>query len=335
MTDFEYQFDLDDDAIEFGYEVAPTPASDLMLWPTPEDRNVRLDKFLASQIPGMSRSWLQRVIDDGHVLVDNRVRGRTFKMTPGQEVTVHLPAIEPDELLAEEIPLEIVYEEADIAVINKAAGMVVHPAPGHRSGTLVNALLHRYPDIAMAGSHRPGIVHRLDRDTSGLIAVGRTDSGRLTLLEQWADRSVSKQYLALLRGDPPDDEFVVDAPIGRDPQQRKKMTVIASGKPARSHFTIVDRFGAACVAEVEIETGRTHQIRVHASYAGFPIVGDPVYNRYHGETGGDSEIAGRQMLHAARLVFRNVAGDELDLSASLPEDMDRAIAHFEQKAEGA
>jgi 23S rRNA pseudouridine1911/1915/1917 synthase len=328
---------FDDDMLDDDLpELAPSgarPAQDIELRPTPADRNVRLDKFIAANIPGASRAWLQRVIDDGHVLVDGRVRGRTFKMTQGQVVNVHLPAIEEDELEPEDIPLTVVHEDADIVVIDKPAGMVVHPAPGHRSGTLVNALLHHYPEIEMAGTRRPGIVHRLDRDTSGLIVVGRTDAGRLALLEQWADRSVTKEYLAILHGNPAEDVFEIDAPIGRDPAQRKKMTVIASGKPARSTVTIVDRFGPASVAEVAIETGRTHQIRVHTAYAGHPVVGDGVYNRYRGAMGGSSDIARRQMLHAARLVFTNVAGEQLDLSAPPPADFERTIAWLEAHRE--
>lgn len=323
---------LDDEPAEL-VSTEARPEQDIELRPTPEDRNIRLDKFIAANIPGASRAWLQRVIDDGHVTVDGRVRGRTFKMTQGQVVHVHLPAVEEDELEAENIPLTRVYEDADIIVIDKPAGMVVHPAPGHRSGTLVNALLHHFPDIAMAGSRRPGIVHRLDRDTSGLIVVGRTDAGRLALLEQWADRSVTKEYLAILHGNPAEDVFEIDAPIGRDPAQRKKMTVIASGKPARSTVTIVDRFGPAAVAEVAIETGRTHQIRVHTAYAGHPVVGDSVYNRFRGAMGGSSDVARRQMLHAARLVFTNVAGEQLDLSSPPPADFERTIAWLESRRE--
>jgi 23S rRNA pseudouridine1911/1915/1917 synthase len=312
--------------------VAWRESAEIVLYPQADDRNVRLDKFVAANIPDMSRAWLQRVIDDGGVAVDRQVRGRTFKMTPGQVVTVTLPPIVDDELEPEDIPLTLVHEDADIVVIDKPAGMVVHPAPGHRSGTLVNALLFRYPDISMAGSRRPGIVHRLDRDTSGLIAIGRTDVGRNHLLSQWADKTVIKQYLALLRGNPDTDQFVVDAPIGRDPNQRKKMAVVASGKPARSHFEIAERFESACVAEVTIETGRTHQIRVHAAYAGFPVVADSVYNRFTDELGGTTGIAGRHLLHAARLVITNVAGNTLDLESALPGDFASATDRLEGSA---
>ena len=296
----------------------------LTLHPEREEKNTRLDKFVANHAPGMSRSWLQRLIDDGNVLVDGQVRSRTFKVTPGQVIEVSIPPVEPDELNAEAIPLDVVYEDADIIAINKPAGMVVHPAPGHRSGTLVNALLHYAPDISMAGSQRPGIVHRLDRDTSGLIVVGRTDAGRLALLEQWADRSVVKEYQAIIRGVPEDDEFAIDAPIGRDPAQRKRMAVIQSGKSAQSHVTVRERAPKASLVDVRIATGRTHQIRVHLAYAGFPILGDRVYNRFGGITGGQSPITDRQMLHAGRLVIRTVAGDVIDLRVPMPADMQAA-----------
>jgi 23S rRNA pseudouridine1911/1915/1917 synthase len=303
---------------------AATEGETLTLFPEREEKDTRLDKFVASHIPDMSRSWLQRLIDDGNVLVDGQVRSRTFKVTPGQIIEVTVPPVEADELLAEEIPLDVVYEDEHIIAINKAAGMVVHPAPGHRSGTLVNALLHYAPDISMAGSQRPGIVHRLDRDTSGLIVIGRTDAGRLALLEQWAERTVVKEYEAIVRGVPADQEFAIDAPIGRDPTQRKRMAVIQSGKDAQSFVTVRESAQIASFVDVRIETGRTHQIRVHLAYAGFPIVGDRVYNRFGGSTGGHSPIADRQMLHAARLVFRTVVGDVIDLRAPLPVDMQAA-----------
>jgi 23S rRNA pseudouridine1911/1915/1917 synthase len=318
LTDDVEWFDMETDA-----ETAAAGEM-LTLHPEREEKNTRLDKFVASHAPGMSRSWLQRLIDDGNVLVDGQVRSRTFKVTPGQIIEVSIPPVEEDELIAEEIPLDVVYEDEHIIAINKPAGMVVHPAPGHRTGTLVNALLHYAPDVSMAGSQRPGIVHRLDRDTSGLIVVGRTDAGRLALLEQWAERSVVKEYEAIVRGVPPDPEFAIDAPIGRDPTQRKRMAVIQSGKDAQTFVTVREAAQIASFADVRIETGRTHQIRVHLAYAGFPIVGDRVYNRFRGAAGGDSQVADRQMLHAGRLVFRNVAGEVVDLRAPLPDDMQAA-----------
>ena len=331
MSDHDFTEDVE--WLDLGLEGrAAIEGETLTLFPEREEKNTRLDKFVASHIPDMSRSWLQRLIDDGNVLVDGQVRSRTFKVTPGQIIEVTVPPVEADELLAEEIPLDVVYEDEHIIAINKAAGMVVHPAPGHRSGTLVNALLHYAPDISMAGSQRPGIVHRLDRDTSGLIVIGRTDAGRLALLEQWAERTVVKEYEAIVRGVPADQEFAIDAPIGRDPTQRKRMAVIQSGKDAQSFVTVRESAQIASFVDVRIETGRTHQIRVHLAYAGFPIVGDRVYNRFGGSTGGHSPIADRQMLHAARLVFRTVVGDVIDLRAPLPVDMQAAWLELSEAA---
>jgi 23S rRNA pseudouridine1911/1915/1917 synthase len=298
-----------------------TEGETFVLHPDPSEKNTRLDKYVAAHIPGMSRSWLQRLVDDGRVLVDGRVRSRTFKVTPGEVIEVEIPPVEPDELEAEDIPLDVLYEDADIIAINKPAGLVVHPAPGHRSGTLVNALLHYAPDVAMAGSQRPGIVHRLDRDTSGVIVVGRTDAGRLSLLEQWASRSVIKEYRAIIRGVPEENEFMVDAPVGRDPTQRKRMAVIATGKEAQTQVRVGETAQIASMVDVTITTGRTHQIRVHLAYSGYPIVGDRVYNRFRGSAGGESPIADRQLLHAARLAIHNVGGEQIDLRAPVPEDM--------------
>ena len=280
------------------------------LRPTLQDRNIRLDRFIATHLANVSRTFIQRLIESGNVTVDGYLRSQTFKMTPGQLVLVSLPPIEDDELEAENIPLEIVYENPDVLVVNKAAGMVVHPAPGHRSGTLVNALLAYDPGISMAGTNRPGIVHRLDRDTSGLIVVARTDRGRLALLDQWAIRSVTKEYLAIATGVPTEPLFNVDVPIARDPQQRNRMAAIRGGKEARSTVELVEDLKVVSLLSVAIETGRTHQIRVHLAHAGYPIVGDRVYNRITGRWGGNGSVAERQMLHAFRLAFDTPEGSE-------------------------
>ena len=257
--------------------------------------------------------------------VDKVVRRQKFKVTPGEVVDVRIPPVVEDELRPEPIPLEIVFEDEHLIVIDKAAGMVVHPAPGHTTGTLVNAVLHHAPSVAMAGSHRPGIVHRLDRDTSGLIVVAKTDAGRLSLLDQWAERTVVKEYLAIARGLPAEDEFVIDAPIGRDPTQRNRMAVVPSGKPALSRVTVAERFAGSFRAHVLIDTGRTHQIRVHLAYAGFPVVGDRVYNRSRGLTGGESELTDRQLLHAWRLTIALPDGERRQFEAPLPADFERAL----------
>ncbi len=313
--------DLDESELE-GDEADHTLVT---LHPAVDEKDLRLDKFVAAHIPELSRGHVQKLIEEGLVTVDQVVRRQKFKVTPGQVVDVRIPPVADDELEPEAIPLDIVFEDEHLIVINKAAGMVVHPAPGHTSGTLVNAVLHHSPEVAMAGSHRPGIVHRLDRDTSGVIVVARTDAGRFSLLGQWADRSVVKEYLAVARGTPDNDEYVIDAPIGRDPKQRNRMAVVPSGKPAVSHVTIRERFAGAFLAQVTIDTGRTHQIRVHLAYAGHPIIGDHVYNRASGLTGGQTPITERQLLHAYRLTIALLSGERRTFEAPLPEDIERAL----------
>ena len=298
------------------------------LHPTVPERNQRLDKFIAGNLATLSRSYIQQLIAEEHVTVDGRIRAQTFKVTPGQTIQILVPPPVDDVLQPENIPLDIVYEDADLLVVDKPAGLVVHPAPGHATGTLANAILHHVPEVVMAGSHRPGIVHRLDKDTSGLIVVAKTERGRLSLLQQWAERSVEKRYLALAYGVVSDDEAEIDLPIGRDPAQRNRMAINENGREARSRVTVIERFSDASYLEVEIETGRTHQIRVHLAYIGHPIVGDAVYNRFKGRAGGTRSIAARQMLHAAALTFDTPDGVRLALKAPLPPDMAQALGVF-------
>ena len=313
----------------------PSAALVVTLHPAAEEKNLRLDKFIATHVPNLSRGHVQRLIEDGLVTVDSVVRRQKFKVTPGEVVRVQIPPVAEDELEPEAIPLEIVYEDDHVLVIDKAAGMVVHPAPGHTSGTLVNAVLHHAPEVAMAGSHRPGIVHRLDRDTSGLIVVAKTDAGRLSLLEQWAARTVIKEYQAVASGQPEVDEFVIDAPIGRDPKQRNRMAVVPSGKSALSRVTVAERFGGAFRAQVLIDTGRTHQIRVHFAYAGYPVVGDHVYNRARGLTGGESDLTERQLLHAWRLTLDLNTGERRRFEAPIPPDFERAVGSLRGESDDA
>ncbi|MCA9880126.1 MAG: RluA family pseudouridine synthase, partial [Thermomicrobiales bacterium] len=232
------------------------------LQPERPNQGARLDKYLADNLPDMSRVMLQGLIEDGLVLVDGIQRKSKFRVTPGQVVTVEIPPAQDDEIQPDPIPLAVVYEDNNVIVIDKPAGMVVHPAPGHPRGTLANALVAHVPEIAVGGSHRPGIVHRLDKDTSGLIVAAKTDRGKLTLVDQWADRSVEKTYTALVAGSPPEDEATIDAPIMRDTQNRQRMAVHRNGREAVSHFLVLERFENATLLEVTIETGRTHQIRV-------------------------------------------------------------------------
>jgi 23S rRNA pseudouridine1911/1915/1917 synthase len=292
------------------------------LHPRREETNERLDKFVATRLAdlGLSRSYVQGLIEAGHVLVDGVARRAKFKMTPGEVVEVTLPPPAIEALEPEPIPLAIVYEDADLIVLDKPAGLVVHPAPGHLSGTLVNALLHHAPGINVGGSNRPGIVHRLDKDTSGLMVVAKTDRARTTLVAQW--EAVGKGYLALVHGVVEPDEGTVDAPIGRDPVHRQRMAVAPRGRPAVTHFAARRRYGTTTLLDLELETGRTHQIRVHLAFIRHPIVGDPVYGR-RAETGFALD---RQFLHAARLAFAHPATQApVDLASPLPPDLAEAL----------
>lgn len=322
--DFEEVVELIDlDEIE---DEEPQPAFGLIeLHPRKDETNLRLDKFVAERLTDISRSYIQQLIEAGEILVDGRPRRVSFKMTPGEVVTVNLPEPVVDELLPEAIPLSIVYEDADIVVIDKMAGMVVHPAPGHLSGTLANAVLAHAPEIAIAGSNRPGIVHRLDKDTSGLIVVAKTDRARVSLVKQWNSKTVEKGYLALVHGVVPDEEATIDVPVGRDPIARNRMAAVPGGRPAVTHFRVLERFEEATLLDVAIDTGRTHQIRVHLAFIGHPVVGDGVYNRYSGPLGGIDSMAPRQFLHAARLGLKLPDGTEKVFESALPNDLSEVL----------
>jgi 23S rRNA pseudouridine1911/1915/1917 synthase len=242
-------------------------------------------------------------------------------MTPGEVVSVEIPPPRIDEILPDPIPLAVVYEDADVIVVDKPAGMVVHPAPGHPRGTLANALLAHVPGIAVGGSQRPGIVHRLDKDTSGLIVAAKTDRGRAALVTQWEDRSVEKTYLALVSGSVEDEEAIIDAPIGRDPKNRQRMAVVRSGRPAVTRLHVVERFPSSTLLQVSIETGRTHQIRVHLAFIGHPVAGDQVY----GSARPAKNQLPRQFLHASALAFRLPDGTALRLEAALPDDLQTVL----------
>jgi len=306
-------------------EESSSMAEMIELTPTRADLNERLDKFIAEHIKDLSRSYIQQLIDDERVTVDGIVRRRTFKMTPGQVVNVSVPPPEIDNVEPENIPLDIVYEDRDVIVIDKPAGMVVHPAAGHPRGTLVNALLYHAPEISVAGSNRPGIVHRLDKDTSGLIVVAKSDRARVTLVKQWNSRSVEKRYMALVRGVVEENEATIDVPIGRDPTARSRMAVVAGTRNAITHFAVIERFAEATFLDVEIVTGRTHQIRVHLAFIGHPVVGDSTYNRFSGVTGAASSIVDRQFLHAATLSFVLPDGQSVRFEAPLPADLVAAL----------
>lgn len=286
---------------------------------------VRLDKFLADQIPELSRSVAQQLIDQGQVDVNGKPAKASHKLRPGDQVVVLLPIEQPPELVPEAIPLTIVYEDRFLLAIDKPAGLVVHPAPGHPAGTLVNALVAHLPELATSGDQRPGIVHRLDRDTSGLILVAKNEKIRRALQQQFQDRQVHKAYLALLEGLLQPSTGRIEAPLGRDPHHRQRMAVVPGGREAVTEYHVLEQFthpvgpvaGDYTLTEAEPLTGRTHQIRVHFASIGHPIVGDLVY----GHRKRRLPVL-RQFLHAHRLEFRHPATlEHLELKAPLPEDL--------------
>ena len=289
----------------------------------------RLDKFLAGRIPELSRSAAQRLIDAGQVTVDGEPVKASYKVRAGDQVVALLPVEESRPLLPEAIPLDIVYEDQALIVVNKAAGMVVHPAPGHPGGTLVNALLDHCPELTASGGDRPGIVHRLDRDTSGLILAAKSEKVRRALQRQFKDRQVHKAYAALLEGPLQPAYGRIEAPVGRDPHHRQRMTVLAGGREAITEYHVLEQFahtigptsGEYTLIEAEPVTGRTHQIRVHLASIGHPVVGDTVYGRRKQRL-----PVSRQFLHARRLEFKHpLTGERLDLEAPLPEDLARVL----------
>jgi 23S rRNA pseudouridine1911/1915/1917 synthase len=288
----------------------------------------RLDVFVARRLPGLTRSRVRRLIDEGLVSVDGRLPGKAgVKLEAGQRVQVTLPPPEPTKLEPEPIPLRIVYEDGDLLVVDKPAGLPVHPSPGHSRHTLVNAVLAHCPDLSgIGGEGRPGIVHRLDKDTSGLVIVAKHDDAHLSLARQLKERRVEKAYLALVEGRIEPPEGVIEAPIGRHPRHRKRMAVVEGGRDARTRYRLLREVDGRSLVEVRPETGRTHQIRVHFAAIGHPVVGDPVYGRRRSAPPG----LRRQFLHAQRLAFRHPrTGDRLELEAPLAEDLQEALAELE------
>jgi 23S rRNA pseudouridine1911/1915/1917 synthase len=285
----------------------------------------RLDKFLVEQLPGFSRSRLQVLIREGRVLVDGQPAHKAGQVLEGEAlVQVEIPAPESSELQPEAIPLEIVFENDDLMVVNKPAGMVVHPAAGHRSGTLVHAALAHAPDVAgVGGQQRPGIVHRLDKDTSGLILLAKNDAAHRWLQEQFRTRQAEKVYLALVDGAPPTPRGRVEAAIGRDPAHRKKMAVVPPGKgrEAITEYRTLQSFPEHTLLEAHPITGRTHQIRLHLAFLGCPVVGDTIYGRSR-----PSLPLGRHFLHAARLTIR-LPGEKQarTFQAPLPFELERIL----------
>ena len=292
----------------------------------------RLDSFIARRAPQLSRSHAQRLINEGLVTLDGRRVRPSERVRAGAQVEVTVPPAEEPALEPEAgIPLPILYQDLDILVVDKPAGLTVHPAPGHPRGTLVNALLARVPGLrGIAGTVRPGIVHRLDKDTSGLMVVAKNDRAMRALQKQLKDREVHKAYLALVHGVPNPRHGVIEAPVGRHPVNRKKMAVVPGGREAITRYRVLREIagGRYALLEVEPVTGRTHQIRVHLAAIGHPVFGDPLY-------GKRSSLLPRQFLHAARLGFKMpLGGREVEFESPLPPDLQRALLQLSAGAEG-
>jgi 23S rRNA pseudouridine1911/1915/1917 synthase len=300
---------------------------------------VRVDAWLVRRLADLSRARLQALIEKGLVLVDGRATRPSTRLRPGQAVTVLLPAPEPALPRAEDIPLEVLHEDASLLVVNKPAGLVVHPGAGRPGGTLVNALLGRVRDLSgVGGVLRPGIVHRLDRGTSGLLVVAKDDAAHRALVRQFASRAVEKEYLALVLGVPDQASGEIDRPIGRDPVHRQRMSVRAPrGREARTSWRIEERFDGAALLRVRIHTGRTHQIRVHLASIGHPVAGDPLYGgtRTPSSRRGEARAAlaslERPALHAARLAFRHPAtGERREFATPLPPDLAGVVGRLRE-----
>ena len=314
----------------------------------PEDEGARLDSYLASCVQGISRSAFQRLIEDGCVTVDGSPSRPSQKVKAGEVVRYSVPPPKPPRALPEHLPLDIIYEDEDLIVVNKPKGMVVHPAPRALAGTLVNALLAHCKGLsAIGGVERPGIVHRLDKDTSGLMVVAKNDIAHRALQKQIQARTAERKYLALVWGDPKFEQAVVDAPIGRHPVDRKKMAVIESAghraRAAVTDFRVLERFGPFTLVEAKLRTGRTHQVRVHSAYAGHPVVGDPTYSGSRRLQSGAKEfvsavngLIGRlqgQALHAYCLSFDHPrTGERLQFTAPMPEDMETLVTYLREKS---
>jgi 23S rRNA pseudouridine1911/1915/1917 synthase len=300
----------------------------LLLLVKPEEVNRRLDRYLALALPDLSRSYAQQLIADGHVRVGGKIVKPSYAVQPADEISVTLPLPQPTDIVPENIPLTVVYEDADLLVVDKPAGMVVHPAPGHATGTLVNALLFHYPDMRIGDDLRPGIVHRIDRDTSGLLVVAKNDRAKTQLQDQQQARRMLKIYLALIEGHFKEPQGVIDAPIARHPTDRLRMAIIQNGRSARTHYRTCEILGPYSVIEAKLETGRTHQIRVHFTHKHHPIVGDPLYgpNRQSQQLG-----LKRQFLHAQRLGFTRLDGQWIECVSPLPDDLQSVLDHLHER----
>ncbi|HEU5231044.1 MAG TPA: RluA family pseudouridine synthase [Ktedonobacteraceae bacterium] len=304
------------------------PSGTEQSWRIVEDQiGTRLDRFLASRLTGISRTTVQQLIAEEAVLVNQRAAKAGYLLRLHDDVQMlQPPTTRSQDVKPQPLPLDIVYEDDDLLVINKAVGMVVHPAVGHHDDTLVNALLARYPALQkLEENGRPGIVHRLDKDTSGLLMVAKNLRTQAALVEQLQQHQVEKRYLALVEGIVSLDQGSIDAPIGRDPRHRQQMTITAQeGREARTHFRVQQRYARHTLLLLQLETGRTHQIRVHLKAIGHPVVGDPVYGAKHSRPQLPLQ---RQFLHAYQLKFAHPTTDKpLEFEAPLPDDLQKILA---------
>jgi 23S rRNA pseudouridine1911/1915/1917 synthase len=312
-------------SLRIGYANGDLDLSESREFTVEADSDVRLDLFIAQRAE-LSRTQAATLIAQGHVLVDGQRQKASYRTEPGNVVRVEMPKLEKRTISGEDIPISVIYEDESLLVVDKPAGMVVHPAPGNWSGTLVNALLGRGGDLSTEGDPgRAGMVHRLDKETSGLLVVAKTDRAHRLLSSAIADRRVVRRYAVMSWGHLTSDTITIDKPIARDPRDRKRMAIVNKGRPAKTDFTRLARFDAGDLLRAHLHSGRTHQIRVHLASIGHPVMGDDVYGG-----GGGRRVAGlppkRHFLHAAWLAFKHpVTGQALDFRSPLPEDLNRAL----------
>ncbi|EEJ75510.1 pseudouridine synthase, RluA family [Lactobacillus acidophilus ATCC 4796] len=286
----------------------------------------RLDKFISEQLSDLSRTRVKELIQDQNILVNEKVEKVSYKIQDGDKIEITVPAVKPLDIVAENIPLDIVYEDDDVIVVNKPQGMVVHPAPGHPDHTLVNALLYHTQDLAQSPEgFRPGIVHRIDKDTSGLLMIAKNATARESLEQQLANKTNKRIYWAIVHGNFSEEQGSIDAPIGRNPYDRKKMAVVENGKKAITHFKVLKQFKGYSLIECQLETGRTHQIRVHLDYIGHAVAGDPLY-------GPRKTLKGNgQFLHAKILGFKHPkTGKWLEFSVEPPKIFQNMLIQLEK-----
>jgi 23S rRNA pseudouridine1911/1915/1917 synthase len=296
---------------------------------TAEHAGSRIDKALPEINPEWSRTHVQQWLKDSLVLVNEIKVKPNYKVKTGDAITVVEPELVEMDMVAEDLNLDIVYEDSDVLVVNKPRGMVVHPAPGHPTGTIVNGLMHHCDDLSgINGVLRPGIVHRIDKDTSGLLMVAKNDKAHVSLVNQLVEKSVTRVYTALVHGHIPHDNGTIEAPIGRDKRERQNMAIVDNGRHAVTHFKVLERYGDFTLVECRLETGRTHQIRVHMKYIGYPLAGDPKYGpRKTIEFNG-------QALHAGTIGFDHpVTGEYMEFNQPLPEEFQELVSKMRQSVD--